>query len=675
MVVSEVFRDAVPDVPLAGPVMLLEGLQARIVGQLAVLDDAELTGTGLSSADVLGVPGTVLADKLAGHLVREIIVRGSGGGPLTPLADQLNHELTRLQIGGLFARLAAEIRDALAGPDSDVTVAAWPLDEVTDPFALEVHRPVQSEDAPSGLPVLPAYVPREHDEALGKVVRRGGGRPQRDRGAGGRVVDGQDAGVLGGAGAAAGAGPGRGGCGIRSTRPARRRRCGSCRLIGPRTVVWLNEAQFYLDVAAGGLGERVAAGLRELLRDPAGARCWCWPRCGPSSGTRLTVRPAGGRGSARPGPGAAGGPGHHRARRVHRRPAATSWPRRGTRGWPRPPRRREDGQVIQFLAGAPELMARYRNAPPAAAALISAAIDARRLGMGIALPLAFLEAAAPGYLTDTDWDGLGEDWLEQALAYTAAPCKGIRGPLTRIRPRTTGTSPASVQAYRLADYLEQHGRRARRRDIPPAGFWTAAARFADPGDLPALASGRRGPRPAAGTRPACASTPPPRETPVRQSHFVQRCALSAPAATRSGAVGRRTRRPRQPVRGHPAAGRAAARRVRTSRPPCWPPAPPPAPTSTTPPPSSGCCDQLRKADADEQAAVLAGRAAAGANLDDPARRRPPAGCAAHGGRRPAGRSADRPRSRRARQPRQLRSPSPICCMRCARRAQTSRSAC
>ena len=40
----------------------------------------------------------------------------------------------------------------------------------------------------------------------------------------------------------------------------------------------------------------------------------------------------------------------------------------------------EGGQVIQFLAGAPELLARYRNAPPAAAALISAAMDARRLG-------------------------------------------------------------------------------------------------------------------------------------------------------------------------------------------------------------------------------------------------------------------------------------------------------
>ena len=36
MVISEVFRDRVADAPLAGPVMLLEGLQAGIAGQLAM---------------------------------------------------------------------------------------------------------------------------------------------------------------------------------------------------------------------------------------------------------------------------------------------------------------------------------------------------------------------------------------------------------------------------------------------------------------------------------------------------------------------------------------------------------------------------------------------------------------------------------------------------------------
>jgi hypothetical protein len=39
----------------------------------------------------------VLAEKLTGYLVREIMFRGSGGGPLTPLAEQLNHDLTHLR--------------------------------------------------------------------------------------------------------------------------------------------------------------------------------------------------------------------------------------------------------------------------------------------------------------------------------------------------------------------------------------------------------------------------------------------------------------------------------------------------------------------------------------------------------------------------------------------------
>ena len=78
---------------------------------------------------------------------------------------------------------------AVADPDGGVTVAGRPLAEVTDPFTLEVHRPVQPEDAPPGLPLLPPYVPREHDEVLGQVVR-GGGWPQRDRGAGRRVLHG-----------------------------------------------------------------------------------------------------------------------------------------------------------------------------------------------------------------------------------------------------------------------------------------------------------------------------------------------------------------------------------------------------------------------------------------------------------------------------------------------------
>jgi hypothetical protein len=114
-----------------------------------------------------------------------------------------------------------------------------------------------------------------------------------------------------------------------------------------------------------------------------------------------------------------------------------------------------------------------------------------RLGMRPALPHAFLEAAAPGYLADVDWDRLAEDWLEQALAYTAAPAKGVSRPLTRIRPRpgrASGTSSGrgTGPEYRLADYLDQYGRRVRHDDIPPTAFWAAATSSADPADLRAL---------------------------------------------------------------------------------------------------------------------------------------------------------------------------------------------
>ena len=210
MVISEVFRDPVPGAPLAGPVMLLEGLQAGIAGQLAVLDDAGLTGTGQSSADVLGVPGTVLADRLTGHLVREIIVRGSGGGPLTPLADQFNHELTRLQgqrIEGMLARLAGEVRDALARPDSGVTVAGRPLEEVTDPFVAGGAPAGAARGCAAGAAGPAALCAARARPGAGPGGARGGGRPQRDRGAGRRVLDGQDPGLLGGPGPAAGPGP------------------------------------------------------------------------------------------------------------------------------------------------------------------------------------------------------------------------------------------------------------------------------------------------------------------------------------------------------------------------------------------------------------------------------------------------------------------------------------
>ena len=285
-----------------------------------------------------------------------------------------------------------------------------------------------------------------------------------------------------------------------------------------------------------------------------------------------------------------------------------------------------DGEVIQFLAGAPELLARYRNAPPAARALIDAAMDARRLGMGAGLPQAFLEAAAPGYLTDAEWDALGEDWLEQALAYTAVPCKGARGPLTRIRPRPArhaarnrGDQPASMAAaagplYRLADYLDQHGRAHRASQIPPAEFWSAAAAHAAPGDQAALgdaaharglyrdaaqlhknaaASGNPGAAFYLSRPPACLRADPrparwaaahaPLDDPGAVADLLdslRRGGRGRAGRRAAGPGSRRPRRPRRPGR-VAACWTACGRRARTSRPPRWPAGPPPTSPSTT----------------------------------------------------------------------------------------------
>jgi uncharacterized protein YidB (DUF937 family) len=462
---------------------------AKLARQLRAGQPRAKTIAGLGEAG--GAFYDAVLDRCCELYVRAVVQMPAFVG--RSLAEILNR-LSDLpdQVADRIVNAWREAQAAVA--DVGVTVAGRPLAEVTDPFALEVHLPVQPEDAPPGLPLLPPYVLREHDQALGQVVRAaadghsgiavlvGGSSTGKTRACWEALAQLRDEDP-----------PWRLWHPIDPSRPdaALRELPG----IGPRTVVWLNEAQFYLDAEAG-LGEEVAAGLRELLRDPAGRPVLVLATLWPEYWHSLTARPADGKdrhpdarellaGRDIPVPAAfTQAQVSQLARATDARLALAAQSAR-------------DGEVIQFLAGAPELLARYRNAPPAVAALIDAAMDARRLGMGAGLPQAFLAAAAPGYLTDDQWDALGEDWLEQALAYTAVPAKGARGPLTRIRPRpagharTRGYQPAGVAAaagplYRLADYVDQYGRALRAGQIPPTEFWSAAVAHAAPGDQAAL---------------------------------------------------------------------------------------------------------------------------------------------------------------------------------------------
>ncbi len=370
-----------------------------------------------------------------------------------------------------------------------------PLKSFTDPFVLEVHRAIDSSTGgfPECLPPLPAYVERAHDEELRQKVA------QAARGASCMTV------LIGDSSTGK----------TRACWEAVQELPENWRLwhpivpgrpeaaltglsgIGPRTVVWLNDTHHYLNTPGTVLGERVAAALRALLREPSCAPVLVLGTIWPEHWVELTQEP-----DLRRGPEDV----HAQARYLLAGTGITvpsaftgeDYKRLRDRA-PRDPRLRhavqhaQDGRITQYLAGAPALLERYRTAPANARAVIEAAMDARAAGHNIALPHALLEAAAESYLTDTEWDGLREDWFEQALAYCAAPLRGTRGPLTRMRPRR-GAPKHTQPHYRLADFLEEHGRSTRRLSTAPTGFWEALVDHAHRSDLTDLAqsAGERG---------------------------------------------------------------------------------------------------------------------------------------------------------------------------------------
>jgi len=129
IVVGEVFREPTTDAAVAWQVTLLEALEAGVADRLAVLDDPDITGTGQSSAELLGVPGSLLAQTLAGHLVRQIIIRGSRGGPLASLANQLNFDVIHLQgqrLEDLFAELADQLKELAAAGSATLVLPTPP---------------------------------------------------------------------------------------------------------------------------------------------------------------------------------------------------------------------------------------------------------------------------------------------------------------------------------------------------------------------------------------------------------------------------------------------------------------------------------------------------------------------------------------------------------------------
>lgn len=143
-----------------------------------------------------------------------------------------------------------------------------------------------------------------------------------------------------------------------------------------------------------------------------------------------------------------------------------------------------DYGLTQAMAAAPQLIARWRDADPYAAAVLNAALDAARLGVWHALPAALLRAAAPGYCDDQVRAQAPNTWFEDALVYASTRVHGAATALTPVAGRGMGRT----DGYRPADYLVQYAGQVRVEEIGPLELWDALAdHITDLEDLDRLA--------------------------------------------------------------------------------------------------------------------------------------------------------------------------------------------
>ncbi|KUO01710.1 hypothetical protein AQJ84_04580 [Streptomyces resistomycificus] len=353
-----------------------------------------------------------------------------------------------------------------------------PVQEITDPFALEVHRPI-SIPGSDDLDPLPSYVERGHDSVLGKMVQD--------------AVNGQSSiAVLIGMSSS---GKSRA-CweavqalptGWRLWRPTTPSTAAAqLNQVGNRTVIWLDDTHdSFLYTPSPDEGENFARSLIELLHDSSRAPVLVLETIWPDTWKTLII-------------GHDGDRQRQRARQlltghgIEVPPSFTSMAdlaklAEKAADDPRLAQAQaeaEDGEITQYLAGVPVLMERYRTAPDGAKSLIWAAMDLRRLGHPRAIPLDLLKPVALGYLSSSQWHRLSReaDWLHEVIQYVEADCLGARGPLTPIHP-SPGIPPLGTPHYRLADPLEQHARSVRRTVVPPEAFWEAIARNVDNPEL------------------------------------------------------------------------------------------------------------------------------------------------------------------------------------------------
>ncbi|MEV0133043.1 tetratricopeptide repeat protein [Dactylosporangium sp. NPDC050688] len=247
----------------------------------------------------------------------------------------------------------------------------------------------------------------------------------------------------------------------------------------PRTVVWLDELQRYLNHPTG----LPAGTLRQLITAGTVVVATLWPdECG-----LRTARPPAGQ----PDPYANDRQLLGLARLIEVPETFSPAERRRGETLASTDQRirialgTTDAGFTQVLAAGPALIQRWEHAPTAdcyGKAVITAALDARRVGAEHPTTRDFLENAAPAYLTPAQQATAPPGWLDHALTYATAPVHGAAACLTPI-PAGMG----SIAGYTPADYLHQHAQYTRRTTALPDLVWTTLTTHHHPDDTLQLA--------------------------------------------------------------------------------------------------------------------------------------------------------------------------------------------
>jgi hypothetical protein len=145
-----------------------------------------------------------------------------------------------------------------------------------------------------------------------------------------------------------------------------------------------------------------------------------------------------------------------------------------------------DTGFAQVLAAGPDLVNLWEQAPdPYCRAIISAAADARRLGVQSPLSAEALTEAMAGYLSPAQRVVPPASWLDRALRHATSELHGAVSALTPV----AGEQAGSLEGYVVADYLTQHIGHVRRTACVPHSLWNVLVTgVRDPDDLRRLAS-------------------------------------------------------------------------------------------------------------------------------------------------------------------------------------------